>query len=259
MTQLLINADDFGLHPSINEAIAEGVETGVINSISVSMEGSDVDFQLLKEFSVKGTFIGLHLTWVGEKWLSSNTQINSWRDFIIKYTLGKNKFLKALKLEAETQLVAFKEIGLPLDHIDGHQHLHVFPGVSDFVFEMAKANGNCRVRIPHTPTDSLRRPGIGGLALQNFSKKLMQKQNKPFYCIGIKRSGHYDTDSLISELKSVNVERLEIVAHPGCDNQALSKKYSDWGFNWEREHQALLSPEFREMIFNNHTLLKKSV
>ncbi len=257
MTQLIINADDFGLHPSINEAVAKGVEAGVINSISVSMPGNDVDVHLLKELASKGVFIGLHLTWVGEKWLTGGNHVRDWKEFIFQYALKKPSLVKALEAEANAQLEAYQQIGIPLDHIDGHQHLHVFPSISDFVIEMANTNNSCRVRVPHTPDNSLRRPGLGGAALQYLSKKLLAKQKTPFYCIGIKHSGHYDSSTLLSEMHRSRVEKLEIVIHPGTDNHKLSAKYPSWRFDWESEHKALLSENFREAIAKNYELLRK--
>lgn len=257
MRQLIINADDFGLHSTINQAIVEGVEAGVINSTSVSMPGSDIDAKLLQQLHEKGVFIGLHLTWVGEKWLSSDIHIEGWRDFILQYTLKRKSLLKAMHIEAEAQLAAFKKLSIPLSHIDGHQHLHVFPGVSEFVFEMAEHNGNCRVRIPAAPTNKLRRQGLGGLALQQISQKLLSKHKDSFQCIGIKNSGHYTPALLIEELKETAANRIEIVAHPGASNSQLAAKYPTWGFNWEKEHAALLSPDFKAAIEDSFTLLKR--
>lgn len=258
MTQLLINADDFGLHPAINSAIAEGVDAGVINSLSVSVVGSDVDKALLQELSSKGVYTGLHLTWVGENWLTNDIKINSWRNFLYEYFMLTRTLLNMMKTEAMAQLEAYNELGIPLDHIDGHQHLHVFPGMGKFIIDMAKANGNCRVRIPATPHSSLRRTGLGGMALQRISQNLLPKVDNPFYCIGIKNSGHYDAATLIRELNTAGEERLEIVAHPGADNKQLTAKYPDWGFDWEKEHAAFLSPEFKDAISENYQLLKKS-
>ena len=35
MSQLIVNADDFGLHPAVNEAIIKGHREGIISSTSL--------------------------------------------------------------------------------------------------------------------------------------------------------------------------------------------------------------------------------
>lgn len=70
MATLIVNADDFGIHPDVNSAIAACVDFGSVNSVSVIANGTSPDFELLNRFFEKGIFIGAHITWVGESWIS---------------------------------------------------------------------------------------------------------------------------------------------------------------------------------------------
>ena len=65
MKQLIINADDFGLHPLINKGIIEGHRHGMITSTSLmpSAPAFEEAVQLAKETPSLG--VGIHLTLVG--------------------------------------------------------------------------------------------------------------------------------------------------------------------------------------------------
>ena len=78
--------------------------------------------------------------------------------------------IKAVQAEIEAQIDAFAaQAGRPPDHIDGHQHVHVLPGVRHALFGALAARGLGGIRIRNSadrPSRILRRGGAAAKALQ---------------------------------------------------------------------------------------------
>ena len=56
--------------------------------------------------------------------------------------------LPEVRRELDAQLTRVRDAGIAVSHIDGHQHVHVLPGVAAIVAELAAAHGVAAVRYP---------------------------------------------------------------------------------------------------------------
>ena len=150
----IINSDDFGLDSFVNEACIILNQDKKINSISVILNYQNLETikNDLKRFDGK---IGLHLNLTESKPLN-----NIIKDEIIKqgcfqgykkitksFFLGKLNY-KTLYMEAEKQLLSLNKISKGIDHIDGHQHIHMIPTVWKVVNDLAINYNIPRVRRP---------------------------------------------------------------------------------------------------------------
>ncbi len=257
MANLLVNSDDFGLHPSVNEAIENCVQFGSVNSISVITNGSAPDYELLRKLYVK-TFIGLHLTWVGEPWLTQKIFIPDWKALLKKVMLGGSRFRNQLLEEAKAQMQELLQNGIVPDHIDSHQHVHHFPFLWDIVLNLQHKNRISRIRVAHVKSPGLMRMGVAGFGL-NIRASMIQ-QPAGFYAAGIRHAGNYNGKLLSAELRLAAGADTELIVHPGTDNNALDHKYGHWKFDWEREYAILTSNDFTKLISDNgFKLMKKEV
>jgi len=135
---LIINADDFGLLPEVNQGIIECFEAGSITSttLMVNTDGAQDAVHLARQHPALG--IGLHFNLTQGKPISSPGKIPSLIDdsghfysraqFEKKMILGKINSSE-LKNEFEAQLNRFNELGLEITHIDSHHHIHMFPSI----------------------------------------------------------------------------------------------------------------------------------
>src|SRR4051794_17886310 len=80
MPTVLVNADDFGLHRDIDRGILDCVEAGVVQSVSFSPQGESLDWNALRNLHDRGVRVGLHVTLVGEPWLTDGRIIPGWKD-----------------------------------------------------------------------------------------------------------------------------------------------------------------------------------
>lgn len=65
MKKLIVNADDFGLHPAINAGIIKGCRDGFITSTSLMCSGAAFDDAVLQAKATPALGVGIHLTLVG--------------------------------------------------------------------------------------------------------------------------------------------------------------------------------------------------
>ena len=158
MKQLIINADDFGLHPLINKGIIKGHSEGIITSTSLmpSAPYFDEAVQLAKANPSLG--VGIHLTLVGGVKPACTSGVNSlltadgvfaedYTVFAKKWYTGsikKNELVKELETQIEKVLIA----GIKPTHIDSHQHMHVLPGIAGIVVRLCEKYGIKKIRMP---------------------------------------------------------------------------------------------------------------
>lgn len=239
MNRLLVNADDFGLHADINRAIADGVEAGRIRSLSVSTNGSAVDWQLLGTLRDRGARVGVHLTWVDEPWLVDGRLLSRWALLIM--TLSRRPMLMAgLREEGRRQIEALMEHGFIPTHMDSHQHVHVLPALWPLTLALARDSGAPRVRVPWSTRWSGARRSPGGVALQMLSSLRLKHATGALPCIGLAASGHNSTAGLVRELWAARGQDLELVLHPGYATPSLQQKYGHWRYDWDAERRSIM-------------------
>lgn len=239
MNRLWVNADDFGLHEDINRAILEGVEAGRIQSFSVSANGGAVDWPALEALHRRGVPLGVHLTWVGEPWLSDGRCWGSWPALLRSLALQPRLAEKAEE-EARRQAGTFLNRGITPAHLDSHQHVHVFPGLWGVTLRVARDLGIPRIRVPWAPAPGGLRPTPGGLALQWLSRRCRRAAPDARPCIGLAASGHNTRACLEQELRMAGGRDLEMVVHPGYATPALLERYGSWSYDWDAERTLIM-------------------
>lgn len=261
MKQLIVNADDFGLHPLINAGIIKGHQEGFITSTSLMPSAPcwQEAVRLAKENPRLG--IGVHLTLVGGvPSVLPKEKVSSLLDddglFLPDYVAFAKRYyggaVKRSELEAElrAQLERALSCGVNITHIDSHQHTHVLPGINSLVLKLSNEYNIIRVRIPkegylftggfHTGVGRL--IGRSGLsfcadmaALRADSLGLRHPQH--FY--GMLAGGHLNAQLIANILRQLPEGVSEIMTHPGLDSAALGKAFS-WQYHWREELDAYL-------------------
>lgn len=261
MKQLIVNADDFGLHPLINAGIIKGHQEGFITSTSLMPSAPcwQEAVRLAKENPRLG--IGVHLTLVGGvPSVLPKEQVSSLLDddglFLPDYVAFAKRYysgaVKKAELEAElrAQFERALSCGVNITHIDSHQHTHVLPGINSLVLKLSNEYNIIRVRIPKEgylftggfQTGVGRLIGRSGLsfcadmaALRADSLGLRHPQH--FY--GMLAGGHLNAQLIANILRQLPEGVSEIMTHPGLDSAALGKAFS-WQYHWREELDAYL-------------------
>ncbi|MFC1517571.1 carbohydrate deacetylase [Candidatus Margulisiibacteriota bacterium] len=151
---LIINADDFGLNSGVNRAVIETHANGIVTSASIMVNcpASKEAAEMAKQNPNLG--IGLHINLTQGKPISG--KINSLTDpdgFFLSRAQLELKSLAGKIIsediveELHLQWDMLQSLGLPISHIDSHQHIHVIPKVFKMIAAFAKEK-DIALRIP---------------------------------------------------------------------------------------------------------------
>ena len=129
MKKLIVNADDFGLHPAINAGIIKGCRDGFITSTSLMCSGAAFDDAVLQAKATPALGVGIHLTLVGGgKPLLQARQLRTLVDedgllpadytvFAKRWYAGRIKKAEVVS-ELQAQLERGLSCGLEITHVD---------------------------------------------------------------------------------------------------------------------------------------------
>lgn len=155
--RLIINADDFGRSPAINQAVLRAHREGVLTTASLMVNEPACAEAVAIARDNPGLGVGLHLTLVcGRAALSREVNPGLADDtgqfgnnpVVVGYRYYARRNLREpLRREIHEQFRRFRETGLPLDHVNGHLHLHLHPAVFGILMEDAESLGIRRIRL----------------------------------------------------------------------------------------------------------------
>jgi chitin disaccharide deacetylase len=143
--ELILCADDYGLSPGVGAGIRALLDAGRLNATSCMTNSPDwpAEAVLLRPFAERAS-IGLHFTLTG--WLAplspslprlapatgpatGDRRFGGVGRLLLLSHLGRVPEAE-VTAELTRQLDAFESaIGRPPSHVDGHQHVHVLPGI----------------------------------------------------------------------------------------------------------------------------------
>jgi len=159
--RLIVNADDFGRSRSINQAVIRAYREGILTSASLMVNEPDCAeaVALAKENPKLG--VGLHLALLCGRSALSPGKIpglaNARGEFgnnpiALGFKYFFNRSLRGqLRAEIHEQFARFRATGLPLDHVNGHLHMHQHPVVLRILMEDADALGIRHMRLTREP------------------------------------------------------------------------------------------------------------
>ena len=138
--KLILCADDFAISPAVSEAICTLLDRRRISATScmtVSKFWNSLSSETIK-YRITAD-IGLHFTLTDFTALSDNTSFTEGHRFpsmasLLSKCLRWKIDLIEIREEFISQLKAFERaVGCPPDFVDGHHHVHQFPGIRSVI------------------------------------------------------------------------------------------------------------------------------
>jgi predicted glycoside hydrolase/deacetylase ChbG (UPF0249 family) len=115
--QLVVNADDLGLCPSVNDGVAHAHDAGIVTSASLMVRQPAAAAASAMAKQRPGLSLGLHLD-IGE-WAKGP---DGW---VSLYQVVDTHDERAVRAEARRQVELFRSLyGADPTHLDSHQHVH---------------------------------------------------------------------------------------------------------------------------------------
>ncbi len=262
---LIVNADDFGASSAVNHAVLRAHREGILTSASLMVTGDAADEAVLMARENPSLAVGLHLALTNARPVLPREVIPRLRGAdgrlpssdvraALRYFFDW-RARDQLRLEIEAQFDGFTAYGIPLSHVDGHQHMHAHPAVISHVVELAVRHGAKGIRVPHEPAltglmiDSSR-PGyklsviLGHALLAAACRRALR--GKPLasceVVVGSLMSGAMSDDYVIRSLSRVRAANVEVFFHPSEDDSGDA-----FGPN-RGDLNALLSVRLREFV-----------
>jgi hopanoid biosynthesis associated protein HpnK len=256
--RLIVNADDFGLSFSVNAAVVRAHREGILTSASlmVNEPGFDEAVKLAKENPRLG--VGLHLTLLmGHSTLPPEKipgLVNARGEFSHSPVgAGLNYFFqrglrKQLRAEIHAQFEKFHAAGLPLDHVNGHLHLHLHPVIFQILMEDADQLRIRRLRLTRDCLARSRRLARGRwfyrVSHAAIYEWLSSRAHEPLRQRGIRHAqitfgllqdSRVDEDYILKLLPELPSGDSELYSHPSLDK-------------FKHEFAALISPRVKDLM-----------
>ena len=257
---IIINADDFGRHAEINRAVEQGLVHGCLRSATVMPGGAAFAgaIDIARRHEALG--LGVHFTLVDGNPILPPSEIPSLvaedGRFLPDHTALLRRYLKGgvnleeVRRELAAQLRKVEATGVPISHVDSHQHMHTLPGIIDIALDLASSARIGAVRAPRTPLFAGAFGGLGQLVGRLGLSTLAQLAAVKAHRRGLAVTGHFSgivAGEAVSEAELLKLiahlpqGTTEVMMHPGTCNEVLQED-SGWQHDFEEELRAITSP-----------------
>lgn len=234
--RLIVTADDVGLHRGMTEGAIRAHREGIVTACSVVAGGAAFDDAVARLRDVPTLEVGVHLTLVEERSLTGMPFPKKYTSFVPLYAL-RAIGIGAIERELRAQIERVLATGLPVTHLNGHQHLHLMPRLFRLTARLAREYAVPYVRIVDDHGGAARGVAMSALGF------LGRRARAPFTnerTIGVAEAGHLrDVTPLLAHVQGLT----ELVTHPGVNVSGYG-----WGYAWEEETRALCDPRLREAL-----------
>ena len=160
----ILNADDFGMSTSRNQAIAAACRGGFLKSASLCVNGEVFEDAVNLARQCPGMGLGVHLNIIEGKALIPGSSLTDSRGFFrpgfirLLSQSGGTQCLRDVENEFRAQIETGQKYA-QFDHIDSHVHTHGIPALFNIAAKLAKeykihalrTQRELRYRVPHNP------------------------------------------------------------------------------------------------------------
>lgn len=240
MLYLIVNADDFGISSTVNNAIAETHQNGILQSASLMVTGDAWEEAVAIAKTLPKFEIGLHLVFLQSKAVMPPSKIpllvnenGLFPDNPVKAGIKwffNSDSQRQIHLEIEAQIERFISTGLPLTHINSHLHFHMHPAIFNPLVKIVSSKyGNVPIRIPWEPLFPSLRCSKDKLAQKLFYSGIFHTLSTPAkkqlcshkipHCdrvIGFLETGRLKEQYILDLIPLLPDAYYELYTHPGA-------------------------------------------
>ncbi len=257
--RLILNADDFGLTPGINRAIAELHAAGALTSATLMANGPAFA-DAVRIARVHPTLgVGCHIVLTDGTPVSDPRSIptllgpdgRSFRpkltDFVRDLIAGRISE-EEIAREALAQVHRLHAAGIRVTHLDTHKHTHIFPPVTRALVRVMQTTSVPAIRNPfepaHTRSHAPLKRRLQIALLNRFRASFRRIASHVLTTdgtFGISATGSLDAAALRQLLSHIpTTGTFELLCHPGYNDRDLDAVVTRLRTHRETERQALL-------------------
>jgi hopanoid biosynthesis associated protein HpnK len=235
---LIVTADDFGLHESVNEAVEQASRAGILNAASLMVTAQATKDAIRRARMLPNLCVGLHVV-LADGWSTLDARLipeiadSTGRMHSDMFRKGVRFFFKSaarrqLEAEIRAQFAAFARTGLTLDHVNVHKHFHIHPTILGILLEVGRDYGMPAMRVPDEPFWFAARsagvlPGLAQALLSPWIALMKHRLRRAriFHndqIFGMAGSGAMDEAGLLAILARLPPGVSEIYLHPATQS-----------------------------------------
>jgi hopanoid biosynthesis associated protein HpnK len=262
--QVILTADDFGLAVEVNEAIEAAHRRGVLTTASLMVGAAAAGDAVERARRLPTLRVGLHMVLVQGRPVLPPERVpdlvdgrGDFTDRLVSAGFAyffRPRVRRQLEDEIRAQYAAFRATGLPLDHVNAHNHMHLHPTLLALIVAVGRDFGLRAVRVPYEPPFASFRAAGSGLARRLATAagmapwiallrwRLRRAGLKSNRCVfGLHDSGHMTAELLRRMVGELPPGVTEIYFHPATGHSPeLDRRLP--GYHPEAELAALTSP-----------------
>jgi predicted glycoside hydrolase/deacetylase ChbG (UPF0249 family) len=254
--QLVVNADDFGFTPDVNQGIVEAHREGILTATTLMANGDAFADAVRLARETPSLDIGCHLVLIGGVSLVSGKALPASVPRLLA-ALAKREIQPYDELLAQVRKI--REAGIRPTHLDTHKHTHLAPPVLDAVARLGEEFDIRWVRRPFDfPLNALRGavPRLKrltsdalGIMRRRFHRVLSRHGCRTTdHFAGFQITGRFRAAELVELLSVVPEGSTELMCHPGRCGPDLRKARTRLKESREAELEALVAPEVRAAL-----------
>jgi hopanoid biosynthesis associated protein HpnK len=266
----MFTADDFGMSPALNNAVALAHRFGLLRNASLMTAAPAFDQAIELSRSLPHLCLGVHLTLIQgratlppgkiphlvdqEGHFPSNPVQTGWAYF---YNTGLHP---EIRRELRAQIEAVLNTGVEVWFINSHLNLHLHPSLTPLVVDLAREYGIPALRLtkedwrttlalaPDGPLPKVAQ-GVIFAILSRRARRLAESRGLVVndHLFGLTHDGRMTEDYLLGLVPRLQSGLTEIYNHPALAvDQALREAAP--GYRRQEEFTALLSPRLQEAL-----------
>ena len=257
--QLVVNADDFGFTPDVNQGIVEAHRGGILTATTLMANGEAFDDAVRLWRETPSLDIGCHLVLIGGRSLVTGKPF----PLTVPRLLGglaRHEIRPYDELAAQVRRIL--AAGIQPSHLDTHKHTHLAPPVLEAVARIGEEFGIRWVRRPFDfPLNALQGtvPAMKRMASRALGllRRRFHRAMEGHGCrttdhfAGFQITGRFRTAELVQLLELIPPGTTELMCHPGRCGAALRQAHTRLKASREQELEALISPEVRAALARN--------
>jgi hopanoid biosynthesis associated protein HpnK len=270
LRRVMFTADDFGLSPSLNNAVALAHRFALLRNASLMPGGPAFAQAVALSRQLPGLCLGVHLTLIQgravlppeniphlvdqEGRFPSDPVATGWRYF---YDTG---LLPEIQRELRAQIKAVLKAGIKVWFLNSHLNLHLHPSLAPLVVDLAQeygipalrlTNEDWRTTLTIAPDGPLPKVAQGVIfaILSRRARRLAESRGLLVndHLFGLTHDGRMTEDYLVGLVPRLQPGLTEIYNHPALAVDPALREAAP-GYRRQEEFTGLVSPRLKEAL-----------